>query len=493
MKRLLILAAILLAVAAALWLDRDRPTTDQIHKTSEQLFPGLDPGRIDHLTIDRGAEHLELQKKNGWWLADGTRADDAAIDPILSTLTYGRVERVVSIQPKVDRVHLIASGKDLTIDLRIGDEAAGRGVYVQRGRDFLVAEARLWEVLQGDFRSRAVVLDDPAGASTIQIGPLALERHAGGWRIIEPRPALADSERVASLLNTLGNARADKLLSGPAPSPAPNDELLSFDSRLQARIRWKGCGNLPQVIRADGAVLCFSSLDLHPRIDDLREPHLANLRLDDIDAIDLELSGKSLSLRHRDHAWQITAPPSADGPADDAAVRERLRQLLELRARAFGAPGSQSLGTIHLASPTDEVTLSLAKGGADLTALRKPEDSALLLPAKALALFDPDPLSLRSKRVDTFRPDQVTSLSADGSELKDPRILDALSNLHAERVQNRDFAPHHTLRVVAAGKTHTFSLGPRDSDGCLVRTDGPAFVLAPPVCSVLYAPFEKSK
>jgi hypothetical protein len=115
------------------------------------------------------------------------------------------------------------------------------------------------------------------------------------------------------------------------------------------------------------------------------------------------------------------------------------------------------------------------------------------LPAKSLALFDPDPLLLRSKRVDTFRPDEVSSLTADGTELKDPRVVEALSNLHAERIQKRDFSARHTLRVVVAGKIHSLTLGPRDSDGCLVRTDGPAFVVAPATCSLLYAPFEKSK
>jgi hypothetical protein len=503
MTRLLILAALAIGVVALILFDRGRPSTDEQHRATEQLFVHFDPARVDEITIERGGSTFKLERRSGLWWLDGVRADDAAVEPILSTLTYGRVERRVKPEARAEtgvdapRVHLTAAG----VDLRLGGDAPGGGVYVARGDDLLVAEHRLLEVTEADFRARAAVLDDAAAATTVQIGPLAIERHAAGWRVIQPKPLLADPERVAALLNTLGHARADSFQAGPAPSPSANEDVVTFDSKVEARIRWQGCGKLPQVVRADGAILCFAADALQPlrvTADELREPHLGALRIDDIDAVDLEAAGRKLSLRRADHAWRITAPAEAAGPAEDAQVRDRLAGLVRLRARAFGPPGNQAFGRLRLAGSGDEVALTLAQNGHDVTATRSGEDAALLLTSNSTKLFDADWLPLRSRRVDSFRPDQVSALSGDGAELSrgseaNTRLIDALSNLHAESLQRRKFTPSHTLRLTVAGAPHAFQLGLSDADGCLLRTSdaGPAFVIAPATCRLLQAPFTK--
>ncbi len=90
----------------------------------------------------------------------------------------------------------------------------------------------------------------------------------------------------------------------------------------------------------------------------------------------------------------------------------------------------------------------------------------------------------------------MSAVSGDGNNLlgsdeRVGRLIEALSDLHADSVQRRNFAALHTVRVTAAGSPHLFALGPRDADGCLVRSgeSGPAFVVAPATCEVLYAPF----
>jgi hypothetical protein len=494
MKRLVVLLALAAVVAALLLLDRRRPTSSDIRRAAEALAPDLDTGAVDRITIERAGVTLVLARKNGvWWLdSDGNpslRADDAAAEAVLSTLRYGRVERLVdtTLRVKLDRARLRAG----SVDLQIGEDAAGRGVYARRGVDLLVAESRLAEVVAAEFRSKSAVLDDVGSAGAVQVGPLALERHHGGWRVIEPRPALADPAPVQQLLSALTAARADSFRPGPAPSPAPGEQVIAFDGRLQARIRPSGdggvCDKMTQVDRADGAVLCFSEASLaplHVRVDDLRLPRLTSLALDEIDAVDFEISGRQLSLRRAGHEWRITAPAADAGPAEDALVRERLQGLLELRARAFGPPGASSLGHIRLAGAGDEVQVALARSGYEILAQRQSEDSALILPAASIKLFDPDPLSLRSRRVDTFRPDSVTAVSLDGAALSlgSPRadaIVRDFADLHAQAVQRRNFTARHNLRITAAGSVHTFLLGPCDADGCLLKTkeDGPAFVV----------------
>jgi hypothetical protein len=317
---------------------------------------------------------------------------------------------------------------------------------------------------------------------------------------LSPTPALADPEKVGPLLNALTQARAERIEPGPAPSPAPGDAV-TLDGRVQAHIAWEGCDKMPRVVRADGAVLCFTAQSLAPlraTVTELRELRLTSLRAEDVDTLELEISGKSLSLKREDRAWRITAPADAAGPADDVSVRERIGEILKLRGRAQATPASPSLGRVKLAGGGAAFELTIARHNYEVHATRKAEDAALILPASALKLFDPDPMLLRGRRVDGFRPDQVSAVSGDGNDLlRDKegtrRLVEALSELRAESIQKRNFAPRHTLEVTAGGVAHTYLLGPIDSDGCLVKTSesSPAYVIAPATCDVLYAPFKK--
>src|SRR3954453_13618804 len=109
MKRLLVLLLLSGAVGVVLWLDRGRPTTVEKKRQTEELAPELDTGAVDHITLERDGAKRVLQRKNGaWWLGDNTRADDAAAEAILSTLRYGRVERLVdpSLKVQLGRAHL---------------------------------------------------------------------------------------------------------------------------------------------------------------------------------------------------------------------------------------------------------------------------------------------------------------------------------------------------------------------------------------------------
>ena len=365
-----------------------------------------------------------------------------------------------------------SSPRKALLDLRIGGDAAGRGVYVQRSSELLVAESRLWEVLHGDC-ARASGADDRAAPAPSRSARSRCERHGAGWRVVEPRPALADPRAGAALLGP-ARARARRLLrAGPAPSPAPNEDLVTFDRRLEARIRWQGGGNLPQVIRAT-ARSCASRRRpwkrLAARLDELRQRHSSSLRLEE-STPSIRDRGKKLSLRHADHAWSITAPPEAAGPAEDGLVRERLRGLLELRGRAVGAPGAPVLGSLRLAGAADAVELTLTGAATRWPGCASRRTRRCSCPGSRSQLFDPDPLLLRSERVDTFRPDQVSSRqrrrrrdqATPRSSRRSPICTPSGCSSGASRCATRcAWSP--------AGSAHTYLARPSDRDGCLVRT-----------------------
>jgi hypothetical protein len=490
---LLVLALVGAAVAVAVWLDRGRPTTDERRVEHAQLAPGFDAARADVIELERDGKRVRVEKRNGAWWLGPTRADDAAVEAIVSTLQYAQVERRAPIALPSARATLTAGG----ITLRIGGDAPGRGVYVERLGEVVVAEPRLLEVVEAELASARLTVGDPAGARTLAFAPLSLERQAGGWRIVQPSPARADGDRVDALLAALARARAASTVT-PGPAPLPGDRALVLDGKTEARLRDGGCRDQVLALRADGAALCFDRAALSPLFEpgELRDPHPFPFRLDEVDALDVREGAATLSLRRAEHAWRITAPLDAAGPADDGAVREWLDALVHARARRFAAPG-RALATVRMAAGGDEVSVEIGRTDTELTALRRGEAEAGYLPSSTLKLIDTDPLRVRSRRIDTFRPADVTALSVDGVELRRPfseaarRAIEAFSDLRASQLIRRQFPTTRTLTARVAGVPHTLELGLSDADGCLARENGLAFVLPPATCAALTADLRK--
>ena len=96
MKRqgsLVALAIAAAVVAALVWVDQRRPSTDESRRERQRIIPGFDRGRATELEIDRrGAVTRLRHEASGWWIVGPPRrrADDDAVESLLSVLEYCR-------------------------------------------------------------------------------------------------------------------------------------------------------------------------------------------------------------------------------------------------------------------------------------------------------------------------------------------------------------------------------------------------------------------
>lgn len=369
MKRqgsLLALGVAAAVVAALVWLDQRRPSTDESTRERQRIVPGFDRARATEVAIDRRGTVTTLRHEaSGWWLVGPPRrrADDSAVESLLAVLEYGQIDRRVGAADAALRGELGLAPPRVVVrvaghTLRIGGDDPSRGVYVSRDdeRDILVAEHRLVETADLDprlWRSLRVTLRDPAEARSIATTRWTLTR-AAGWRVTEPAIARAADAKVDALVQALERTRA--VAENDARAPVAGGVTLSLDGERQARLAGDA------VDRADGARLTVraSELDLVTAPPETYyERRLFPLRLDELVAIDVG----ALALRRDGGRWRVVAPASAAHDAADDKVRAFAEPLLAAEARSFSpAPAATSdahATRVRLATRDDEVTAAV--------------------------------------------------------------------------------------------------------------------------------------
>ncbi len=375
---LLVLSAVAAVVAALLMWDRGRPASDDLARDRERLLPRFDRAAATELTLTRGGVTTALRHEAGGWYTTTPhrRADDAAVEALLGALEYGQIERRVAHIDAATRAQLgldqprvvIAVGGHV---LRVGGEAPARAVYVQRDDedDALVADHRLIETADLDpslWRSLRLTLSEPGDATRVAFGAWAVARHRG-WRVTAPVETRADDAKVDALVQSLVRIRAKRVLADDSAdaTQAATGVALALEGVVEARLGG-ACPNAPaetEVLRSDGARLCFATTDLNllrAPATSLYQRRLFPLRLDDLVAADVD----ALSLRRADGRWQIVAPAAAAGPASDDAVRAWLEPLLAAEARAFAAAAPVAGVHVRLATRDDEVSADVARAAA---------------------------------------------------------------------------------------------------------------------------------
>jgi hypothetical protein len=398
-----LLGAAAVLVGALLWLDRGRPTTDEAVRRRTELAPGFDRTRARSLEV--GGARLE-RAADGWWLAAPApreRADDAAVEALLTAVEGAAVERRIAAPDRAalgldrPRVTLAVDGLRLAVG---ADDASGRNVYVARADEpaVLVVERRLYQAAERPleaWRSTRLVLAEAAQASSFSVGERELERRGGAWQLVRPIASRADGRSVEALLGALDRLRAQRRLDA-APGDAPL--ALALDGKIEARLDGACPGHAGEraAVRADGARLCFIARELDaleptpsPSIDWLRERRLVPFSVDEVREIDLRAGVRRLRVVRQNATWQIVAPLEAAGPADEAAMREWLAALVAKEGEGFAAPAPPSVG-LRVATASDAVELSLGTRGGRTLARRKGEPDALVL-APLGALVAPDP------------------------------------------------------------------------------------------------------
>jgi hypothetical protein len=391
-RSLVVLGVAAAGVAALVWWDQRRPSTEEANRDRQHLLPGFDRARATEIDFERPGIKLR-HEASGWWIVGPPRrrADDTAVESLLSVLEYGTIERRIDhIDAKLrEKVGLGTARVILRVEghtLRIGSDDPSRGVYVERDdeRGVLVAERRLIETAGIDpqlWMSMRLTLSDPAQAKQIATDAWTLER-VSGWRVTKPVKTRASDAKVDALVQSLDRTRAttaDRYRVGGG-----TDVKLALDEAPQARLGGACDGDESFGLaaeRADGATLCFRTSDFNlvrapPEV--FYERRLFPLRIDDIVAVDVG----PLKLRREAGVWRIIAPLAAARPADDAKVRAFLEPLVAAEARSFApAPPSAAATRVRLATADDEVSATI-----DGARARRDGDTISLELAAPLAL-----------------------------------------------------------------------------------------------------------
>jgi len=198
-KGLLVLAAVVLAVGAFIYLyERKLPTTEEAKASADKVFPDLTRDAVVGLEITNSYGAFTLSREGSHWLLSAPvacPADDGAVGTLLGSLVELKRERTLAPgevkpadygldQPKLAVVVKVSGGRRYT--LSVGNETAlgGNRAVSLGGPEVILCSGWFTRDLDkglADWRSRDVVdvFADQVASFTLEAGPDRV--HAVRW------------------------------------------------------------------------------------------------------------------------------------------------------------------------------------------------------------------------------------------------------------------------------------------------------------------------
>ena len=166
---------------------------------------------------------------------------------------------------------------------------------------------------------------------------LSLKRENGKWQMTAPKPMAADQDAAGSMVSTLANLNADKVVEDKAADLKPygldvptldvqivrkdgkTDHLLIGDDTLNGSGAYAKLANDAKVV----TVSTTTKTGLDKRPDDLRDKRLLTFDSDKLSRVELTAKGPAVEFgKNGQNEWQIVKPRPlrADGSAVDGLV-----------------------------------------------------------------------------------------------------------------------------------------------------------------------------
>lgn len=243
-----------------------------------------------------------------------------------------------------------------------------------------------------------------------------LERRAGGWFVTEPLADEADPSEVRSLITTLTEQSAARVIE------ENNRELAEFGFDRPAvdltfrlgerteRVRIGTDGPTPNTlfVRRDSDAKVFLAEQwirgsLTRRLYDLRAKQVVKIDGDAVTALTLDFPGQSFRLEKRDGAWRVRAP--RDYPADADQIGTLLITLENLRALQFiDAEQAKTALRKRWKRPAVVMTAATAAGDVTLSLFRDRPKGAAVDTAYATTTPDRPIYEVATASLDEFQP-----------------------------------------------------------------------------------------
>ncbi len=263
-KSTLLVVLLAAALGGGVWyfeFKREKPP-EETTAAAKPLF-SFKQEDISALTVTRSGETLSLEKRGDAWRLTqplDSATDANTVDTLLSSLSYGRINRSIPIQPPGSAEALKTYGLDgpgVTLEIKLKTKAAhrlrlgakdftGGNVYalVDDGKDVaLVPEDIFGNASKPalEFRDRRIAVFNEENLTRLRVKNehetfVAAKNSEGKWIVAEPAALKGKEAETERIVNALRETRADDILDSPKPAerarlahPAIEVELTSKD------------------------------------------------------------------------------------------------------------------------------------------------------------------------------------------------------------------------------------------------------------------------
>ncbi len=443
-----------------------------------RLLRALDSLRAESFVAD-GAEEGELKK---WGLGDSARRVSLELSEEEGVaVRFGSAceDPKGSMHVHVEGTRTVACAESDAVDLI--DRPAGR-----------LAEKRIAVFRQEDVRRVELAADDRSLA-------IVRDEEGEGWRREgDSEQTGLDAEAVESLLDALGETRADAVLVGEErlaelgePEARATLELAAGEKPLELEVYRGEKGEAQRARRGEEQAVLVVAGGLIERLrpDPLRyrerELELGSAS----DAIRIEVGGSlEWSAEKKDGQWRVVAPIELD--ADSAAVRSAARKLARLEAERFVAASAgpehglddpyltatatfveekrdeEQLDRTEKSSKTLEIGAPAGEGGARYARLAGGDGAVLVLAAETVEALLSPPLArdlpqveaAEVKKIELVRGDEILTATRFGDSWKAGRGGPSLDAAALERAVT-DVGSAKAIRAAAIGEGSAEELG----------------------------------
>jgi hypothetical protein len=401
MKTRTTLILLLLAVGLGVWIkffESRKPNTVEAQREAGNVV-NFDREKLEGITIQNGADRIELRRQDGKWRLTAPvkdQADGAVVDNLISdienwrkdgfipakevTAEKGRMNEFGLVQPKL-RLRLIEPKGPP--EILLGKDAAFEGKMYVRFVDskdvYIAAQTVRSDIAKkpDDFRDRKL-----ADLTTAQVTRAILKSGAGEielvkknehWEIVKPLQARGDDQKIGDLLAQVTNARIQEFVSDDrgdlhAHGLSEPRGSISIYGAGDKEGRTLQIGAVAEKIKdavyvrylprnAVYALPKKSEEILTVRPNDLRDRHLVRLDTNNLDRINLEAAGQpKIVLARKEQNWTLASRNNQ--PANSDEVRRLIDTLNDQQVTKFVADTASELPKYGLDQPQLRLTFS---------------------------------------------------------------------------------------------------------------------------------------
>lgn len=388
-------------------------------EAAQRLFQ-LERGNIATVTLKRQDDTIKLvnDPTEGWILTEPVRAkaDEHTVEEVLDGLVEGKRERVIAEQAS-NLADFGLSEPSIIVEATVKDAATPivlqfgartptfSGYYAREGDQSKVLIVPT--TLQTKFDKTVVNLRDKVVLSLDQNQVKRLEVHHGeqlialetqgeqGWKMVAPLEAKADKTKITDLISTINSAKVKEFLE-EAPQDLskyglnPPQWRLTFfigDERAEKSLligdedTTKGGLNTKRGAMDNVFLIDTKLVEKLPKeASEWRDRKLLAFERDKVDRVEI-LAGEAITEvacvescgKIPDDRWQLKQPLNAK--ADAIKVRTLLRNVEELKAKAFVSAAPDNLSAYGLEPPAAQVRLWLRETPEPITVMVGRDDA----------------------------------------------------------------------------------------------------------------------